>query len=397
MTAGLARFESIRVGDECRTRRRFSAEAIDAFARVSGDSNPLHVDEAFASQTRFRRRVAHGMLSAAYVSSVVGTQLPGPGALWFQQEFEFLVPVLIDDEVEFTVRVDHKSEATRTIVVSVRGINQHGTLVLKGQGRVMLLDENTRTQSAGVVPGVAVVTGASRGIGAAIAVALARLGHAVVVNYRTDRGRAEEVAAAIHHGGGRALTFVADVADSGSVEAMVTDAAQRFDQPIEILVNNAGGATRQRALLDLTQADLDEHFSTHVRGALNCIKAVAPGMVERGRGRIINIGSTHAWHVPPANLAGYVMAKAALAALTRCAAVELGPKGVRVNMVSPGMTETELIADVPERLRKVFAMQNPLRRLAMPDDVASAVAMLASSAGDYINGADIPVSGGGAM
>ena len=117
----------------------------------------------------------------------------------------------------------------------------------------------------------------------------------------------------------------------------------------------------------------------------------------RGAGHIINIGSTHAWGVPPPNLSGYISAKAALAALTRCAAVELGPKGVRVNMVSPGMTETDLIADVPERMRKVFAMQNPLRRLALPDDVAAVVASLVSPAGAFIHGADIPVAGGAAM
>src|SRR6202035_2821802 len=110
------RFDTIAVGDERRVVRRFSADAVDAFARVSGDSNPLHVDDAFASRTSFGRRVAHGMLSAAYVSGIIGTQLPGPGALWFQQEFEFLVPVLVDDEVEFVVRIDHKSEATRTLV-----------------------------------------------------------------------------------------------------------------------------------------------------------------------------------------------------------------------------------------------------------------------------------------
>src|SRR5258705_1901146 len=98
---------------------------------------------------------------------------------------------------------------------------------------------------------------------------------------------------------------------------------------------------------------MEKHLATQVRGALNCIKAVAPAMVQRGVGHIVNIGSTHAWGVPPAHLCGYVTAKAALAALTRSAAVELGPKGIRVNTVSPGMTETELIADVPERMRKV--------------------------------------------
>lgn len=392
-----ASFASIAVGAETRIRRRFTADAVDAFARVSGDHNPLHVDEAFAAKTRFGKRVAHGMLSAAYLSSIIGTKLPGAGALWFQQEFDFLVPVLVDDEIEFVVRVEHKSEATRTLVIGVVGTNQHGTLVLKGQGRVMVLEENSATPGGHTGARVALVTGASRGIGAAIAVALAGQGHRVIVNYHRSEARAQDVATAIHRAGGQAMTFAADVTDAAAVSRMVADAEARFGAPVEILVNNASGPTAQKPLLEMEWADMTEHLGTQLLGALTCIKAVGGGMSARGAGHIINIGSTHAWGVPPANLSGYVAAKAALAALTRCAAVELGPKGVRVNMVSPGMTETDLIADVPDRMRKVFAMQNPLRRLALPDDVAGVVASLVSPAGSYIHGANIPVSGGGAM
>jgi 3-oxoacyl-[acyl-carrier protein] reductase len=398
-TGPFTRFEDLAVGSEARISRRFTAEAVDAFAQVSGDSNPLHVDQVFAARTSIGRRVAHGMLSAAYVSSVIGTQLPGPGALWFEQTFEFLVPVLVDDEVEFIVRIDHKSEVTRTLVVSVRGTNQHGTLVLKGHGKIMVLESKTEAPAAdgSKSPRAILVTGASRGIGAATAIALGRLGHRIVINYLLSRERAEQVASSIHESGGLGLTFCADVNDGTAVRNMITDAEDRLGLPIDVLVNNASGSTRQKPLLEHEWADMEAHLGTQVKGALNCIRAVAPGMIERGRGRIISIGSTYTWGAPPANLAGYVTAKAALAALTKCAAVELGPHGVRVNMISPGMTETDLISNVPERIRKVFAMQTPLRRLALPEDVAAAVAMLVSPAGDFIHGADIPVAGGGVM
>jgi len=120
-------------------------------------------------------------------------------------------------------------------------------------------------------------------------------------------------------------------------------------------------------------------------------------MLQSGEGRIINIGSAAAWGVPPAQDLANVLAKSALASLTRCLAVELGPKGVHVNIVSPGMTETDRISDVPLRTRKVLAMQTPLRRLGTPEDVARIVLMLCSPAGDYLNGIDIPVTGGGVM
>jgi acyl dehydratase len=122
-------------------RKEFTASDIDAFAKLSGDFNPIHVDEEFARQTRFRRRIAHGMLSGAYVSTLIGMHLPGPGALWLQQSFEFVAPVFIGDEIEFRLRVEHKSEATRTLLIGVEARNQQGVLVVKGQGKVMVLEK----------------------------------------------------------------------------------------------------------------------------------------------------------------------------------------------------------------------------------------------------------------
>ena len=242
---------------------------------------------------------------------------------------------------------------------------------------------------------VALVTGGSRGIGRAIVRRLAADGYQVVVNFAGNQQEAD--AAVAEAGAENAIAVQADVADEAAVARMVADAEARFGDPVEILVNNASSPTLPKALLEQSWSDVLAHLDVQVKGALHCLKAVGPGMVARGRGHIVNIGSTHAWGVPPANLSGYVAAKSALAALTRCAAVELGPSGVHVNMISPGMTETELIADVPERMRKVFAMQTPMRRLALPDDVAAAVVMLVSKAGGFMQGADIPVCGGGVM
>lgn len=136
-----ADFETLKVGGQVTLRKPFTAADIDAFARLSGDLNPLHVDEEFAKRTRFRRRIAHGMLSAAYISSLVGMHLPGSGALWLHQSFEFLRPVFVSDEVEFLLRIERKSQATRTLLICVEARNQHGVLVMKGQGKVMVLEE----------------------------------------------------------------------------------------------------------------------------------------------------------------------------------------------------------------------------------------------------------------
>ena len=133
----------------------------------------------------------------------------------------------------------------------------------------------------------------------------------------------------------------------------------------------------------------------HVRGAfLLQPERVIPGMIEQKSGRIINIGSSFPMNTPPVNWSNFLVAKSAMQALTRCLAAELGPHGIRVNMVSPGLVETESIAGLSERLRKVQAMQTPLRRLASPAEIAAVVAALCTSAGDFVTGAEIPVSGG---
>jgi acyl dehydratase len=134
-------FASLRVGDQVTLEKRFTAATVEAFALLSGDFNPLHIDPEFARRTRFQRCIAHGMLSAAYISTLVGTRLPGAGAVWLDQRLEFPAPVLIDDDIEFLLRIEHKSEATRTVVIGVEARNQQGVLVVKGRGKVMVIEE----------------------------------------------------------------------------------------------------------------------------------------------------------------------------------------------------------------------------------------------------------------
>ncbi len=387
-------FSAIAIGDTARIRRTITAEAVEAFAQFSGDRNPLHLDESFARGTSFHRRVAHGMIVASYVSTLVGMHLPGPGALWAQQNFRWRAPVFLDDELTITLTVRHKSEGTRTLTVEVGAVNQNNQLVMEGEGTVMVLEERRVARDLPLGERVALVTGSSRGIGAAIAHSLAAAGARVVINYVRNAAAADALQAEIAAAGGQAIAVQADVTDPAAVARLFAEAAEAFGRPIDALINNASGAIQAKPFLDTEWSEVQAHLDTQLRGAFNCSRAALPAMIAAGSGRIVNIGSISAWNTPPVNQIGYVTAKAALKAFTRALAAELGPKGVRVNMVSPGMTETDLISDVPERLRKVQAMQTPLRRLATTDDVARTVLFLCSDGADFINGADIPVCGG---
>ena len=280
------------------------------------------------------------------------------------------------------------------MTLEVKALNQEGKVVMEGEGTVTALEERPQTTEVPVSERVAFVSGGARGLGAAIAAALARQGAMVIVNYRKSAAAAEELCSTIHSSGGRAIPVQADVTSQASVTAAVEKGRQEYKRAVSILVNNAGSLPEPRPFMQTSWEELQATFEVHVRGAFHCSQAVIPGMMEQKSGRIINIGSSFLLNTPPANWSNFLVAKSAMQALTRCLAAELGPHGIRVNLVSPGLVETESIAGLSERLRKLQAMQTPLRRLASPSEIAAVVVALCSNAGDFVTGAEIPVSGG---
>ncbi|MGE0440217.1 MAG: SDR family NAD(P)-dependent oxidoreductase [Gemmatimonadales bacterium] len=237
---------------------------------------------------------------------------------------------------------------------------------------------------------VALVTGARRGIGRAIAEALVRDGARVVVNAR-DAGQVAPVADAL---GPAAVALPADLRDPAAVDAMVAAIIARFGR-LDILVNNAAFATPTR----LPELGLDEwrrSLDVNLTAPFLCLKAVLPAMREARYGRIVNIGSTASKTVSTLAGAHYTAAKHGLLGLTRAAARELGPVGITVNMVSPGVTDTELIEETaaPERIRQLEATAIPVGRIGRPAEVADLVCFVASEGAGYLNGAVLDINGG---
>jgi len=239
---------------------------------------------------------------------------------------------------------------------------------------------------------VAMVTGASRGIGRGIALELARAGASVAVTARRVgdlAGTVREIEAA----GSRALAVVLEVRDRASIRA-AADAVGAALGPVDVLVNNAG-VQRLRHALDVTEEDWDFVLDTNLRGLFFCCQEIGRRMVERGRGKIVNVSSA-AGMIPSAERAAYASSKAAVLMLTRVLAVEWAARGVTVNAVAPTFVETELAAQTLDRpgAREATLARIPLRRLATVEDVAAAVRYLASPAADYLTGTTIGVDGG---
>jgi len=388
---------AIRVGDTARLRKKITPELVESYAQFSGDRNPLHVDAEFARGTTMQRPIAHGMVVASYVSQLIGMELPGPGALWVQQTFRWIEPVFVDDTLEIEVRVSQVSIGTRTITVQVGATNQMSRKILEGEGVVMVVGAREKQAERSLAQRSVLITGGSRGIGAATARAIGALGGRVTVLCRNSLDQALEVQRKVEEVGGQCLALEADVTLPGQVRHAVALAAEKYGQPVDVLVNCAGQGFTPTAFLETSWDAVRSQIETHVGGAYECCQAVIPGMLETGSGCIVNVGSTHAWSTPAPQWTGFAIAKSGLKALTRSLASEFGPKGIRVNMVSPGLTETEFLMAIPERARKLQAMQTPLRRLASADDVAETIVFLCSERAQFLTGADIPVCGGSVM
>ncbi|WP_040948619.1 3-oxoacyl-[acyl-carrier-protein] reductase [Gorillibacterium massiliense] len=237
----------------------------------------------------------------------------------------------------------------------------------------------------------AIVTGASRGIGRAIAIALAEAGADVVVNYSGSVDAAKETAARVEALGSKAAVIKADVADAAQVEDMVKQTLEQFGK-VDILVNNAG-ITRDNLIMRMKEEEFDQVIATNLKGVFNCLKAVTRPMMKQRSGRIINISSVVGSLGNPGQ-ANYVAAKAGVIGLTKSAARELASRGITVNAVAPGFIVTDMTDKLPEEAKTQMMAQIPLGRFGSPEDIAKAVTFLASEDAGYMTGQTIHIDGG---
>jgi NAD(P)-dependent dehydrogenase (short-subunit alcohol dehydrogenase family) len=239
----------------------------------------------------------------------------------------------------------------------------------------------------------ALITGGSRGIGAAIALELAREGARVAINFASNEKRAQQVVDAVSKMGGTCILAKADIADPKAARAMVEKVAEEFTH-LDILVNNAG-ITRDSLLPRMTDEQWVQVIQTNLNGCFFCTSAAIPIMTKQSYGRIVNISSMNG-QVPAMGQANYSAAKGGIIAFTRTAAAELVHSGITVNTIAPGYTETDMFEAVPPALQSKIKGSIPMGRFAHPEEIAKAVTFLVAD-GDYITGQQINVNGGAHM
>ncbi len=246
--------------------------------------------------------------------------------------------------------------------------------------------------SSAAVRRVALVTGASKGLGRVIAEHLGRAGYRVVVNYRSSHAEADAVVTAIRAAGGEAVAVPADVIDPAGVRELVAGTERAFG-PVEILVNNATGPQPMLALEEYTWQDYQDQLDFFVKAPVLLAQAIVPRMKAARWGRIVNIGS-EVTRLGNVNFSAYVAAKSALEGLTLSWAREFGPSQITVNNVAPGWIPVERHRDIPATSREGYARGVPLQRQGTPDDVAQAVLYFASDAAGFVTGQILSVNGG---
>jgi 3-oxoacyl-[acyl-carrier protein] reductase len=388
-------FSSIQVDDCEFIIKKITQNDVRKFVEMTGDDNPLHVDALYAESTAFKDIVVHGMLGASFISTVIGTKLPGPGALWVSQNFDFILPVRLGDELKISCRVLRKFDRDKIIELETKIVNQHLQLVLTGVGKVKVLSNK---QSKEIVQDksdlrVALVTGGSGGIGKAISLRLAKDGFDVVIAYRDREDRANAVVKEIHSNKGKAIALCADISTKEGVELLYKSAVREFGG-VSVLINNASSAIFSKSFQSMAWEDIQNQLNTQLKGSFLLCQSCIPKMIESRWGRIVNITSQVVEGEPTPSWTSYAIAKASVAKFSSYLAAELGSNGITVNCVSPGMSETGLIGSISEKVQLMIARQTPTRRLTKPEDVASAVAYLVSNEASQVNGQTILVNGG---
>lgn len=384
------------IGQKAEIRHKITQDDLDKFVDLTGDDNPLHVDPVFAGNTSFKKPVVHGMLGASFISTIIGTKLPGKGALWFSQNLEFLLPVRIGDELSIIAEVLKIDKRQQILELSTNIFNQHKKQVVSGTAKVKLIEEKQEVKTEKDRKGTKsiLIIGATGGIGKALVKKLSKNNEfKLALHYHSNEKEAKKLQLDLSPGSSMLVT--GNIVDPDVVDEMCALVNQRFGGP-DIVVNCATSYVSNVDFNDLEWADFENHLNVHVRGSYNLMKSASPYMAAKNFGKFINI-TTQAIEYPFSNLMPYITAKSALMGMSKSASLDLAKKGIRVNMVSPGITDTELNSDLPEKVKLVTEARTPLKKLAQAADVAGVIDFLISDASNFLTGETIRVNGGQIM
>jgi len=397
--------DRISKGDKDGFQFRVDGRAISAILGIMGEAagdgcDPSRFPIGFDRIFHFPHLLAMTLLSTS-----VGMCCPGKYATFL--DFHLRFHGFLDKWTRYSLagEVIHVSRATRIIKKSISITDTASKEVLvSGKVNVLVNEPPVRmppmqsirenATDMGLKDKVVVVTGASRGIGETIAKMFAAFGSAVAVNYLFGKDDAERIVGEINSHGGKSIAVQGDVSDPAQVRRMVENVLKEYGA-VHVLVNNAVRDFHPAKFLGLRWDEVQKDIDVVARGAFNCCQEVIPVMLRQGGGKIINL-STVATEIPPPGHLKYVVAKSALVGLTRSLAAEFASRNIQVNMIVPGVVDTDLVSHISQVNKMRIAQETPMGRIATPVDVAHAAVFLASAFSSFTTGQKLLVTGGGA-
>jgi 3-oxoacyl-[acyl-carrier protein] reductase len=387
-------YKSIHIGDKAEIIHRITQSDVEKFVELTGDNNKIHTDSEFVSTTVFKKPVAHGMLSASFISTIIGTKLPGDGALWYAQNLEFVRPVRIGDTLRIVAIVTKKVDRTKTIELQTNIYNQNNQKVTIGSSKVKMIEvvDKGVVEEKSSITNTVLVIGGTGGIGSATCLQLAKDGFNVAIHYHKNKKKAESLKKSIIKFGQKAVLITGDLYNKSDVEEIKIQ-SERIIGRISVVVNCATIPVPSKEFFNIVWEDMTSYYNSDIKISFNLLKVFTEDWVDNKFGKFIGL-TTLATEKPNSEWLPYITSKSALSGFVKALAFELAPKGIRLNLVSPGMVDTALIADIPEKSRLIYAAQTPLRVLAEPEDIANTIAFLASDKSNYLTGETIRVNGG---
>lgn len=389
-------FSEINIGDSATIRHKISEQDIQKFVELSGDDNKLHIDTEFAKNTEFKKPVAHGMIGASFISTIIGTKIPGDGALWLSQTLDFLRPVRVGDTLEVVGKVTKKFERDSIIELETIIYNQYKEIVTRGIAKVKISEKLVSTEEASPSfnhKGSAVIIfGSTGGIGSQAAIDLAKCGYDVILHYNSNIDTAKHLESLINKEGRKCLIVKADVSNSSQIHEL-KNAIFRFNTNIAGFVFCPTPILTSLNFLETPWSEFIKQYSVNVEGFYNIMQTFAPWLVSQKYGKVVVLTS-QATEKIVTKWSHYISAKSALEGLAKSTSLELAPYGVRVNLVSPGFTDTDLVANVSQKSKLQIGANIPLKKIATPTDISKIISFLISDASDYLVGETIRINGG---
>lgn len=393
------KYGEIKIGQTAKIIHKLTSADISKFVELTGDDNRLHVDENFAKETSFKKQVAHGMLGASFISTVIGTKLPGDGALWFSQSLDFLLPVRIGDTITVTAEVIKKYDRDEIVELSTIIYNQNKQVVTKGVAKVKIVkrvdqEEVQFEELQESSSKVAVILGASGGIGIEIVKSLIQQDWIVIAHYNTSSDSLVKIKNDLEN---KQLFLLQANLRESNYEVVFSEFLSRYDLKIDAFINALSTPIPNISFSKLDWSDFLNQMEINIKIPLKLIQeCIKIGAFNRDSSVVMI--SSQVVEQPSNHWSHYITAKSALQGFMKSMALDLSTQKIRVNLVSPSLTPTNLVSEIPQKIKLLTAAKTPLKRLAAPQDIAKAIVFLAdSSKSGFITGETIRVNGGQVM